>query len=50
MEYKTSEFIVKALQKLGISPFRCADTGVVAVIENGCGPTVAYRRHRCTAY
>lgn len=43
MEYKTSEFIVKALQKLGISPFRCADTGVVAVIENGCGPTVAYR-------
>lgn len=42
-ETKTSSAIVAKLEEFGLSPKRFGGTGVVAVIENGAGPVVAYR-------
>ncbi|MFA5664876.1 amidohydrolase [Castellaniella sp.] len=42
-ETRTSAAIVQRLEGMGLSPQRFGGTGVVAVIENGTGPVVAYR-------
>lgn len=42
-EYNTQARIEEQLDALGIDHIRCGGTGVVAVIENGPGPTVAFR-------
>lgn len=42
-EHRTADFIAAALQEVGIEPLRCGGTGVVGVLRNGAGPTVAFR-------
>ena len=42
-EFKTADKIATELERLGLKPQRFGGTGVVAVIENGDGPVVAYR-------
>ena len=42
-EHRTAETIEEHLRGYGLEPFRCGGTGVVAVIENGDGPVVAFR-------
>jgi hippurate hydrolase len=42
-EHETAAYITARLRELGLQPFACGGTGVVAVIENGDGPVVAFR-------
>jgi amidohydrolase len=42
-EHATAELIERELTELGIEHFRCGGTGVVGVLRNGDGPTVAFR-------
>lgn len=42
-EHGTADRIVQELEASGVSTKRIGDTGVVAIIENGEGPTVAMR-------
>ncbi|WP_426118277.1 amidohydrolase [Kocuria sp. LHG3120] len=42
-EHATAELIEDRLATLGIENFRCGGTGVVGVLRNGEGPTVAFR-------
>lgn len=42
-EYQTQERIIKKLNEYGIKNFKCADTGVFAIIENGDGKIAASR-------
>lgn len=42
-EHETAAYIEQRLAILGIDSFRCAVTGVVAVIANGDGPVIAFR-------
>ncbi|WGD37414.1 amidohydrolase [Lysinibacter sp. HNR] len=42
-EFRTAEYIESRLTELKIENFRCGATGVVGVIRNGEGPTVAFR-------
>ncbi|MDO5627560.1 MAG: amidohydrolase [Mobilicoccus sp.] len=42
-EHDTAAFLEARLSDLGVPHLRCGGTGVVGVIENGHGPTVAYR-------
>lgn len=42
-EHATAELIERKLTDLGIENFRCGTTGVVGVLRNGDGPTVAFR-------
>ncbi|QFG67875.1 amidohydrolase [Ornithinimicrobium pratense] len=42
-EHRTAGFIEGRLSELGVEHFRCGGTGVVAVLRNGDGPTLAYR-------
>lgn len=42
-EHQTQQRIERELDAVGIPHFRCGGTGVVGVVENGDGPTVAFR-------
>ncbi|KAF0960355.1 amidohydrolase [Rhodococcus sp. T7] len=42
-EHQTAELIQSSLVALGIDTFVCGGTGVVGVLTNGVGPTVAFR-------
>ena len=42
-EHRTAQLIEKSLLELGIDTFICGGTGVVGVLTNGDGPTVAFR-------
>ncbi|WP_029090156.1 amidohydrolase [Brevibacterium album] len=42
-EHRTAEKISEHLRGLGLEPFLCGGTGVVAELRNGEGPVVAYR-------
>lgn len=42
-EHATATWLEGRLDELGIEHFRCGGTGVVGVLRNGAGPTVAYR-------
>jgi len=42
-EHQTAERIENELNELGIEYFRCGGTGVIALLRNGEGPTVAFR-------
>lgn len=42
-EHKTADRIASELTELGLKPQRISDTGLVAVIDNGSGPTVLAR-------
>ena len=42
-EHQTAELLENLLEELGIEHFRCGGTGVVGVLRNGDGPTVAFR-------
>lgn len=42
-ETQTATYIEGRLDDLGIERFRCGGTGVVGVLRNGDGPTVAFR-------
>lgn len=42
-EHQTAAYLEARLGDLGVKHFRCGGTGVVGVIENGPGPTLAYR-------
>lgn len=42
-EHATAAFLEDHLDSLGIEHFRCGGTGVVGVLRNGEGPTVAFR-------
>src|SRR5690625_6643195 len=42
-EHHTAERIENELNELGIEYFRCGGTGVIALLRNGEGPTVAFR-------
>lgn len=42
-EHRTAEVIESVLLDSGIETFRCAPTGVVAILRNGEGPVVAFR-------
>ncbi|GAA1359770.1 amidohydrolase [Arthrobacter rhombi] len=42
-EHRTAETIEKELTSFGIEPQRCGGTGVIGVLRNGEGPTVAFR-------
>lgn len=42
-EHRTASIIEDELTRLGVEHFRCAGTGVVGVLRNGEGPTVAFR-------
>ncbi|WP_131103789.1 amidohydrolase [Ornithinimicrobium sufpigmenti] len=42
-EHQTAAYVEARLTELGVEHFRCGGTGVVGVIRNGEGPTVAYR-------
>ena len=42
-EHNTAAFIESKLSELGIEHFRCGGTGVVGILRNGQGPTVAFR-------
>ncbi|AXH96068.1 amidohydrolase [Ornithinimicrobium avium] len=42
-EHQTAAFIEERLTSLEIEHFRCGGTGVVGIVRNGSGPTVAFR-------
>lgn len=42
-EHATAERLEGLLEELGAEHFRCGGTGVVGILRNGEGPTVAYR-------
>lgn len=42
-EHETAAYVERRLTDLGIEHFRCGGTGVVGVLTNGEGPTIAYR-------
>ncbi|MGH3352567.1 MAG: amidohydrolase [Nocardioides sp.] len=42
-EKETAAYVEGRLDELGIESFRCGGTGVVGVLRNGDGPTVAFR-------
>lgn len=42
-EHRTADYISAELDSVGIPNFRCGGTGVVGVLRNGEGPTVAFR-------
>ena len=42
-EHATAAFIEEQLTALGIENFRCGGTGVVGLMRNGEGPTIAFR-------
>ena len=42
-EHQTASVIEDQLSRLGVEHFRCAGTGVVGILRNGEGPTVAFR-------
>lgn len=42
-EHETAAYIEARLDRLGIEHLRCGGTGVVGVVRNGEGPTIAYR-------
>ncbi|MGQ7787522.1 amidohydrolase [Nesterenkonia sp. PF2B19] len=42
-EHHTAEYLTRALEAAGLETFRCGGTGVVGVLRNGEGPTVAFR-------
>lgn len=42
-EHRTQARIERELEALGIPHFRCGGTGVVGIVENGDGPTAAFR-------
>lgn len=42
-EHQTAAYVEARLDELGIEHVRCGGTGVVGVLRNGDGPTVAYR-------
>ncbi|TFD02803.1 amidohydrolase [Cryobacterium sp. TMT1-66-1] len=42
-ETETCAFLTRRLDDLGLETFRCGGTGVVGILRNGAGPTVAYR-------
>ncbi|MWB97317.1 amidohydrolase [Agromyces seonyuensis] len=42
-ETETAAYITARLGELGLAPFAVGGTGVVAVVENGDGPVVAFR-------
>jgi hippurate hydrolase len=42
-EHRTAAYIEARLGELGVEHFRCGGTGVVGIVTNGEGPTVAYR-------
>lgn len=42
-EHQTADFVMGRLQALDIDAFRCGGTGVVGVLRNGPGPTIAFR-------
>lgn len=42
-EYATADVLERELQAAGAETFRCAGTGVVGILRNGGGPTVAFR-------
>jgi amidohydrolase len=42
-EHATADYVAARLDALGVESFRCGGTGVVGVVRNGDGPTVAFR-------
>ncbi|MBB3051031.1 hippurate hydrolase [Prauserella isguenensis] len=42
-EHRTAGLIEQRLAVLGMTVFRCGGTGVVGVLDNGPGPTIAFR-------
>lgn len=42
-EHRTAAWIEGRLDELGVEHFRCGGTGVVGILKNGEGPTIAYR-------
>lgn len=42
-EHETADLVAAELSSFGITPVRCGGTGVVGVLRNGDGPTVAFR-------
>lgn len=42
-EHETAAYIEGRLEALGIDSFRCGGTGVVGILRNGDGPTLAFR-------
>lgn len=42
-EHETAKYIEHELEQIGIKTLRCGGTGVVGVVPNGTGPTVAFR-------
>ena len=42
-EHRTADFIAEELLEADMETFRCGGTGVVGVVRNGDGPTVAFR-------
>lgn len=42
-EHQTVQWLEEQFTALGLETFRCAGTGLVAVLKNGEGPTVGYR-------
>ncbi|WP_261624309.1 amidohydrolase [Nesterenkonia marinintestina] len=42
-EHATADLLQRELDELGAETFRCAGTGVVGILRNGEGPTVAFR-------
>ncbi|WP_127794698.1 amidohydrolase [Agromyces sp. LHK192] len=42
-EVETAATITRRLEELGLEPFACGGTGVVAVLRNGDGPVIAFR-------
>lgn len=42
-EHATADYVATRLDDLGVENFRCGGTGVVGVVRNGDGPTVAFR-------
>lgn len=42
-EFETAQYIERRLADLGIESFRCGGTGVVGIVRNGDGPTIAFR-------
>ncbi len=42
-EHDTAARLEQLLDELNIEHFRCGDTGVVGILRNGEGPTIAFR-------
>ncbi|WP_261624932.1 amidohydrolase [Nesterenkonia marinintestina] len=42
-EHRTAERLEELLEELGVEHFRCGGTGVVGILRNGDGPTIAFR-------